>query len=238
MKAILYIAHGTRSKKGESEATSFIKRVMSKVSVPIQEICFLELSKPSIAEGFRSCMVKGATEVIAIPVFLLAAGHIRRDIPESLSLIQKEYPQINVKLRNAIGVHGAVLDAISENVKESVPDLSNQDRILIVGRGSSVKDIHDAFAEIENGVQQRLGINNIETCYLAAAQPNFHHSLERLLIKGASRVIVVPYLLFSGYLLSEIIATCKKKGPHIIHIETLSKHKAMEQVVAQIANGE
>ncbi len=78
MKAILYICHGSRLKAAKEEAVAFITSCMNRVEVSIQEICFLELASPTIDEGFRTCVKRGATEIIVIPVFLLAAGHVKK----------------------------------------------------------------------------------------------------------------------------------------------------------------
>lgn len=235
MKAILYIAHGTRSKKGALEASYFLQKVISKVPVPIQEYSFLELTDPPIDEGFLRCVERGATEVTIVPIFLLAAGHIKKDIPLILDSLRKKYPTIKINMMNAFGVQEEILDAISELVKSTVKDLTFEDSILIVGRGSSDPGIHQAFSDIEKGIRQRLGVEHVSSSYLAATVPTFHDGLESMLSKTSKRVIVVPYLLFSGLLLSEVILWCKKLGPHVIPIDPLSRHSAMERIVIQNA---
>lgn len=235
MRAILYVGHGTRSKKGEHEAKVFLQNVIEKVDIPIQEISFLELSSPSMEEGFLRCVERGATEVNVVPILLLTAGHMKHDIPAELSSIQTRYPQIPITLKQAFGVQENILDAIADLVRENVQDLTSEDAILIVGRGSSDPEIHTAFSEIEKGIQERLGVAKISSCYLAAAEPKFHDGLEIMLEHSPHRVIVIPYLLFSGLLLSEVILWCKRRGPKVIQIDPLSRHKAMEDVVVQIA---
>ncbi|TKC19188.1 sirohydrochlorin chelatase [Robertmurraya kyonggiensis] len=235
MKAILFVGHGTRLKKGENEAKAFLQNVMEKVDIPIQEISFLELSSPSIEEGFQRCVDRGAKEVTVVPILLLTAGHMKHDIPAELATIQLSFPKIPITLKQAFGVQGNILDAIAELVHDSVPDLTSEDSLLIVGRGSSDLGIHTAFSEIEKGIQERLGISKISSCYLAATEPKFHDGLETMLEQSPQRVIVIPYLLFSGLLLSEVMLACKKRGPKVIQIEPLSRHKAMEDVVVQIA---
>lgn len=235
MKAILYIGHGTRSKKGENEAKAFLQKVIEKIAIPIQEISFLELSSPSVDEGFQRCVERGATEVTVVPILLLTAGHMKNDIPDELASIQARHPLIPITLKQAFGVQENILDAIAELVHDSVPDITNDDSILLVGRGSSDPGIHTAFSEIEKGIKDRLGVTKISSCYLAAAEPKFHDGLENMLAVAKKRVIVIPYLLFSGLLLSEVILWCKKRGPQVIQIDPLSRHKTMEEVVVQIA---
>ncbi|WP_462409614.1 sirohydrochlorin chelatase [Neobacillus sp. Marseille-QA0830] len=239
MKAILYIGHGTRSKKGAEEAIAFIRRVMERIPVPIQEFSFLELTEPSIEEGFRRCVQRGATEITVVPLFLLAAGHIKQDIPDALSLLKKEYPQVKVNVRNPFGVQDKILDAIAELVRQLIMDLGQQDSILVVGRGSSDPGIHAAFSEIAAGIQNRLGAGNISVCYLAATEPRFKEGIESIsAITSSGRVIVIPYLLFSGLLLAEVnleVRNRQKNGQSIIHTGPLSSHRAFEDIIMERA---
>jgi sirohydrochlorin ferrochelatase len=240
MKAILYIGHGTRSKVGADEAKTFIHRVMERIDVEIQEISFLELTKPSIEEGFLRCVKRGATEISVIPLFLLAAGHIKEDIPQALASLREKYPNIQVNIRDPFGVQGKILDGITELVRDTVEDLSEQDSILIVGRGSSDNSIHTAFAEIIEGIRVRLGTNYVSVCYLAAAEPRLDEGLEIISKYTTGRIIVIPYLLFSGLLLSEVNQMVKRRqklGQPIIHTGSLSKHRVIEDIIIERATG-
>lgn len=80
MKAILYICHGSRLKAAKEEAVAFITSCMNHVEASIQEICFLELASPTIDEGFRTCVKRGATEIIVIPVFLFSGRSCEKRI--------------------------------------------------------------------------------------------------------------------------------------------------------------
>lgn len=239
VKAILYIGHGTRSKEGAEEAQSFIHRVMERISVEIQEISFLELTKPSIEEGFLRCVNRGATEIIVVPLFLLAAGHIKEDIPQALASLCQMYPTIQVKIRDPFGVQGEILDGIDELVRKTVVNISPQDSILVVGRGSSDQSIHTAFAEITKGLKERLGINYVSVCYLAATAPRLEEGLETISNNTTGKIIVIPYLLFSGLLLKEVDQKVRMRqnlGQQIIHTGSLSKHRVIEDIIIERAS--
>ncbi|MCL6570518.1 MAG: sirohydrochlorin chelatase [Bacillus sp. (in: Bacteria)] len=239
MKAILYIGHGTRSKKGAEEAVSFIKRVMARIDVPIQEISFLELTNPGIEEGFRQCVERGATEITVIPLFLLAAGHIKKDIPHALVSIREKYPTIQVHVIEPFGVQGKILNGIAELVRITSGELTPKDSLLIVGRGSSDQDIHVAFAEIAKGIQDLLCAEHVSVCYLAATEPRLKEGLEVISQKNSGRVIVIPYILFSGLLLNEIDQEVRKRknlGQQIIHTGSLSGHGIIEDIIVERAS--
>lgn len=241
MKAILYIGHGTRSKKGSLEAKGFIEKVMERIDVPIQEICFLELTEPLIDEGFKRCVDKGATEITVVPLFLLAAGHIKQDIPEALEKLKVIYPDVEVHVSDPFGVQRGILDAVAELVKGAVSELVSEDRVLIVGRGSSDPGILADFAEIAAGIKERLNEGNVSVCYLAAAKPNFAESLDHIKQSGVGRIIVIPYLLFSGLLLAEVnheVSKLRKLGYKILHTGPLSGHRVIEDIVINRTVGE
>lgn len=234
MKAILYIGHGTRSKKGAGEAKAFVQRVMDRIDVPIQEICFLELTDPLIAEGFARCVARGATEITVVPLFLLAAGHIKKDIPMVLGSLQKKYPQINLDVKDPFGVQGSILDGVAELVSGIADGVGPGDQLLIVGRGSSDPAIHEDFSVIADGLKARLGTGHAAVCYLAAAKPTLDEGLESITQNAGSRVIVVPYLLFSGLLMggiSQKVSRLQRKGWKIIHTSPLSSHEIIEDIV-------
>lgn len=238
MEAILYIAHGTRSKKGVNEAKSFIEKVMKQIDVSIQEISFLELSEPLIDEGFRRCVARGATVITVVPLFLLAAGHIKHDIPEALSTLQAEFPEVQVLVKEPFGVQETLLDAGAELIKCAVGRIERKDRLLIVGRGSSDPEILADFSKIASGLKKRLGINVVSVCYLAAVEPRFQQGFETILEEQDGLVIVFPYLLFSGLLSAEIereVNKMKKEGRQIYQTGPLSSHRVIEEIIIERA---
>lgn len=234
MKAILYVGHGTRSKKGAEEAKAFLQKVINQVDdALIQEISFLELTPPFIDQAFKRCVERGATEITVLPLFLLAAGHIKEDIPEVLLKLKEHYPAIQVKMKDPFGVQDEILDAVVELVLSVVEDISPEDSLLIVGRGSSDPSIHKSFAEIADGLGKRIGTDKVSVCYLAAASPNFEEGLEAVSQRTTGKVIVIPYLLFSGLLLSEVIRNVRVRqrlGETIYCTGPLTEHRAIENL--------
>lgn len=235
MRAILYVGHGTRSEKGAAQAKNFLEKIIKQISVSIQEISFLELTEPFIEEGFMRCVRKGATAITVVPLFLLAAGHTKTDIPEALFPLQRKYPQIQVSVADPFGVQERILDAIAEMIRES-DAWSGREALLVVGRGSSDLSIHEAFEEITKGLKQRLEIESVSVCYLAAAAPSFQQGITEISQDIKAGAIVIPYLLFGGLLLDEIdqeVNKRKRKGQQILHTGCLSRHQAIQEIILE-----
>ncbi|QFT87479.1 Sirohydrochlorin ferrochelatase [Bacillus sp. THAF10] len=239
-KAVLYIGHGTRSKKGAEEAKSFLEQVKQRVDVPIQETSFLELSEPFIPEAFERCVMQGATEITIVPIFLLTAGHMKEDIPAALAPLREKYPQVEVSMTEAFGVQERIVSALAELVKDSTGGIQSTDSLLLVGRGSSDISIHQAFDEIRAGLVREFHISRVEVCYLAATTPLFSEGIQEISKDAEGRVIVVPYLLFAGLLLNEVSAEVRKRrrdGQDILLVEPLSRHRVIQDIVVEHASG-
>ncbi|KIQ94674.1 Sirohydrochlorin cobaltochelatase [Anoxybacillus thermarum] len=204
MKAVLYICHGSRSIEGQKEATAFVERLSSSISIPIQHICFLELCEPNIVTGVERCVHDGATAILAIPLLLLSANHAKRDIPYELEKAKKMFPSVTITYGKPFGVQRHIVSAISKTIKRA-------DAIVLVGRGSSDIDTQADFKQIAHLLQHETNIS-VYPCYLAAASPSFSDVVISL-AKAANykQVAVVPYILFFGQLLDYIHETLQSQ---------------------------
>ncbi|BBP89208.1 hypothetical protein BsIDN1_28260 [Bacillus safensis] len=85
----------------------------------IQEICFLELTDPSIEEGFEACEKKGATHIAIVPLLLLTAMHAKSDIPVEIEKVHARFPQVKVTYGKPIGVNQEVTKAVAARIEEA-----------------------------------------------------------------------------------------------------------------------
>ncbi|RAT06074.1 cobalamin biosynthesis protein CbiX, partial [Bacillus cereus] len=177
MKAILYICHGSRLKAAKEEAVAFITSCMNRVEASIQEICFLELASPTIDEGFRTCVKRGATEIIVIPVFLLAAGHVKKDIPFELEKLTNQFLNVKVTYGNPFGVSETLVKSVYSGSGIEQED-KNEVTLLLVARGSSDPEVLKDINWIASLFQTEEKIKKVEVCYLAAAEPKFEEKLK------------------------------------------------------------
>lgn len=201
MRAILYVGHGTRVREGERQAIEFIERVKSQMDEPIQEIAFLEISSPSIEEGVATCVAKGATEIIVMPLLLLTAQHATTDLPEILAEVGPKYPTVTFTLGQPIGVTRTMIDAVIEQL--STQPISKNAQLIIVGRGSSEPAIQQEFAEIASRLKLRTAIRSIDIAFLYGSGPKIEDVLA-LHQERKEPVVLIPYLLFSGLLMKRL----------------------------------
>ncbi|EOW9526730.1 sirohydrochlorin chelatase [Bacillus cytotoxicus] len=232
MKAVLYVCHGSRLKAAKEEAIQFVTSCMSHIHVFIQEVCFLELASPSIEEGIAACIKRGATKIIVIPVFLLAAGHVKKDIPYELQKIKNKYENLEIVYGDAFGVSDLLITAA---YKESgLEENKEEATLLLVARGSSHPEIVENMREIAFLFQQQKNVKTVEVCYLAAAEPRFEDKLQEIIERKEKHIIVLPYLLFTGLLMKHIEKEVSKYQNADIHISPyLGKNPTVQNMLIQ-----
>lgn len=235
MEAVLYICHGSRLKKAQEEAAAFVHSCMLENPVPIQEYGFLELAAPTIEHGFRKCIEKGATKILAVPVLLLTAGHAKLDIPLEMERLKQQFPSVEVVLGNPIGVHPDISQLLIERISETNELVSDDTMILIVGRGSSDPDVKRDLMRIAKDLQLESGIKNVEGSFLVAASPSFEESLQDAVNSSCQKIVVIPYILFTGLLMSKMAKTIQsyseKTNKQIILGNYLGYHPILSAIL-------
>ncbi|MFB4165565.1 sirohydrochlorin chelatase [Alteribacillus sp. JSM 102045] len=204
MQGVLYIGHGSRVKEGNDQLKEFVDSAKRDIPIPVQETCFLELAEPSILEGARRCVEQGVDSLAVVPVLLLAAGHIKKDIPEELAEVKRHYPELYLQYGEPFGLEAKILQVLQQRLEKLGWKPEQSADILLVGRGSSDKQAINDFLVIASRLKEAVGADQVDTAFLAAACPTFDEGLAKMKESSAAHVYVLPYLLFTGVLMQEM----------------------------------
>lgn len=233
IQAVLYIAHGSRLKEGVDEAVQFIE-LNELGGNYIQEICFLELAKPTIIEGIENCIARGATNIAIVPLLLLSAVHAKKDIPEQIALGMEKYPQITFTYGRPFGVHEKIIDALYDRIKEEGVPLTAQSEVLLVGRGSSDPDVKRDLTKIAKQLKATYRLNRVNICFLYGVTPRFEEVLFEYVKTKPKQVFIIPYLLFTGILMKDITKKVQQASDgNLILCESLGYHPNLQQVLTE-----
>ena len=101
--ALVLFAHGSRDQKWAEpfKAIQALIRVQAP-DVPV-ELAFLELMQPGIQECLSELATQGVKRISIVPIFLAAGRHLREDLPTLIAPIQKQYPDLVIKVSAPIG---------------------------------------------------------------------------------------------------------------------------------------
>ena len=179
MQAVLYVAHGSRVKKGVKEAKFFLQQTIEKVEISIQEICFLELAEPTILQGVENCVKRGATKIAVVPILLLTANHLKQDIPHELAIVKQHFPHVSFTLGKAFGVDDRIVTSLVERIQQTTEAYTDA-KVMLVGRGSSDVAVQRDLGEVAQRLQQHAQLKQVDTCFLYGAGMPFEEAVEKL----------------------------------------------------------
>ncbi len=221
MKAVLFVGHGSKDREGNDEVRTFVESVLPELDVPIIETCFLEFERPTLMQGLETCVQRGASEVVVIPMMLFAAGHAKIHIPAAIDEIKEKYPQVKFTYGRPIGIHEEVLSILVSRLQESGLDLDNPDpdmAVLLVGRGSSDPDANSDLFKMSRLFWEKGKVKLVEPAFMGVTAPLVDEGVDRCVRLGAKHVVVLPYFLFTGVLIKrmeEMVEQYNEQYPEI-----------------------
>jgi sirohydrochlorin cobaltochelatase len=198
--ALLIVGHGSRDPRGAGEFHELVSLVRDRAPVPV-EGGFIELSRPPISECVNRLRERGAREISAVPLMLLAAGHAKDDVPATLVREKMSHPDLDFHYGRALGIRPELLQLMDERISAVVPEEEKEETaILVVGRGSSDPDANSDLAKMARLFFEGRPYPLVETAFVSLAPPSVPEALERCRRLGATRAAVFSYFLFTGVL--------------------------------------
>lgn len=210
--AVLLIGHGTRLPAGVAEFHTLADQLQQALPDRTCLAGFLELVEPDLPEALERLWRQGFRRVTALPALLLAAGHVKNDIPAILHAFQAEHPEMRITFGADLGIHPHLLQVARERIEsaevEFGADYDRRDTLLtVIGRGGSDPDANSNVSKITRMLWEGMGFGWAETAYTAVAAPLMAEALERTHRLGFQRLVVFPYLLFTGRLVEQVRTT-------------------------------
>ena len=205
---VLICGHGSRNRLAVEEFAQMVEALRPKLAPMPVEHGYLEFARPILRDGLESLRNQGVTRVLAIPAMLFAAGHAKNDIPSVLNTYTAE-TGLPIDYGRELGVDRLMVAAAGARVQECLDQATNDvplsDTLLVVvGRGSSDPDANSNVAKVTRMLVEGFGFGWGETVYSGVTFPLVEPGLRHGVRLGFRRVVVIPYFLFSGVLVTRI----------------------------------
>jgi len=203
--ALLVVGHGSRSAAGVAEYWKLAGVVRAQAPDLDVGCGFIELAPPDLDTAIDALVTNGAGSVVASPLILLGAGHLKNDGPAALHRGRHRHPGVDFRYARDLGIHPLVLSVAQDRIAEVLHrDDAGDTAVVIVGRGSSDPDANADLHKVARLLWDATGLGLVEPAFISLAPPSVDRALERCLLLGATRIAVVPYFLFSGVLVDRI----------------------------------
>jgi len=213
---VLICGHGSRNRQAVGEFAQLAEGLRKLLpGVPV-EYGYLEFARPILRDGLDSLRAQGVKRVLAVPGMLFAAGHAKNDIPSVLNTYAAE-TGLRIDYGRELGVDLSMIQAAGARIREALeaseaaaaaraeqPVPLSDTLLVVVGRGSSDPDANSNVAKVARMLVEGFGFGWGETVYSGVTFPLVEPGLRHAVKLGFRRIVVFPYFLFSGVLVSRI----------------------------------
>jgi cobalt/nickel transport system ATP-binding protein len=203
--ALLVVGHGSRCAAGVAEYWE-LARAVTALAPELDVGCgFIELARPDLDTAIDALVRRGATSVVAGPLILLGAGHLKNDGPAALHRGRHRHPGVEFHYARDLGIHPLVLAVAEDRIRQAVgADDPAATAVVLVGRGSSDPDANADLYKVARLLWDSRGLGLVEPAFVSLAPPSVPAALDRCRRLGATRIAVIPYFLFTGVLVDRI----------------------------------
>ena len=205
---VLICGHGSRNRLAVEEFAQMVEALRPKMAPMPVEHGYLEFARPILRDGLEALRQKGVTRVLAIPAMLFAAGHAKNDIPSVLNTYTAE-TGLPIDYGRELGVDRLMVAAAGARVTECLEQADgdvpvSETLLVVVGRGSSDPDANSNVSKVTRMLVEGFGFGWGETVFSGVTFPLVEPGLRHVVKLGFKRIVVVPYFLFTGVLVSRI----------------------------------
>lgn len=203
---LLLIGHGSRDDASNAEFEALVAEYREARPGVVVEHGYIELATPYLADAL-SALAARVSRVAVVPLFLFAAGHVKNDIPLALQKARAEHPGVRFSAARHLGVHPALVELAFERAAPALPaDPAARGRtaLVVVGRGSSDPDANGDLCKTARLIGEGRGLMLVEPTFIGVTRPSVPETLERVARQRPERVVIVPFFLFAGRLMTKL----------------------------------
>lgn len=235
---ILLIGHGSREPAGNDEIHSFVAQWRARKPHWRIEVCFIEFASPGLHDGLLQA-ARGSRRVVALPLILNAAGHVKMEIPEAIEHAREHCPGTEY----LEGPHLTACDPVLAILKRKLhgqmlaldmPDPTSTG-VILLGRGTSDRQANGDMAKMARWLQEETDHELVDLAFTGITWPRLERVVQRQALLGMTQIVVLPYYLYTGTLMQRIgrqVAHLRTQYPHIRFAQ--SEHFGFEKEIFEL----
>ncbi|MEI6430541.1 MAG: CbiX/SirB N-terminal domain-containing protein [bacterium] len=115
MNALILFSHGSLLCGSGEAVEAHAARLRDRREFDFVGVGFLNYSQPSFAETVHEAVALGATRILILPYFLIPGFFVSKSLPEVLTPIQAQFPNVDFQVAEALGFDTRLADALWES---------------------------------------------------------------------------------------------------------------------------
>lgn len=240
--ALVLIGPDNPDPAGNAECRECAAAVSRRLDVPVY-VGFREYATPTLTTVLEACIQAGGQQIALLPLLLDAASHYQRDMPSIVAQARMQWPFVVFRCAQPAGLHTRIVHALAEQADAAyatsittVADAATA--LLLVGCGSSVADINANVCKVARYLWELEQYAWVEAAFQSVTQPDVVQGVTRCVRLGARRVIIVPFVLFTGVACNDIgrqaqVAQTQHPAVEILVARHLGEHPGVIETVVQ-----
>lgn len=220
-ETILLIGHGSRESAGNEEILRFAAAWRTRHPDWRIEACFIEHAEVLLDAGLDNA-ANGSRQVIAVPLIINAAGHVKMDIPQAIEAARMRHPDVEFICVPPLGMGYEMHDILRQRIGHLVHELVMPDPhttgIILLGRGSSDAGANGEIAKMARWLFEEMQHELVDIAFTSITLPRLETVVQRQAKLGMTQIVIQPIYLFTGVLIERIreqVAHLRQSYPHI-----------------------
>jgi len=115
-KRIVLFAHGSRDARWQMPFNQLTNEMKGRLDSDAVRLAYMEFIPPTILDVAGEAVRDGKRELLILPMFLAAGGHLAEDVPAQIDDVRRRFPQLQIELLPPIGEHPRVKKVFQEIV--------------------------------------------------------------------------------------------------------------------------
>lgn len=206
-ETILLIGHGSRKTAGNEEILRFADTWRTHHPDWRIEVCFIEHADVLLDAGLDNAAAN-SRRVIAMPLILNAAGHVKMDIPQAVDAARARHPGVEFVCVPHLGMGREIHGILRQRIDRLLRDLAAPDPrttgVILLGRGSSDVGANGEIAKMARWVFEDMQHDLVDIAFTGITLPRLETVVQRQVKLGMTQIVIQPVYLFNGVLIERI----------------------------------
>ena len=117
-RRFVLFAHGSRDTRWKLPFKELRNELKERLGHEAVRLAYMEFSTPTLSDVAGEAVRDGKRELLVLPLFLAAGGHLAEDIPAQVAEARRHFPQLRIELLPPIGEHTRVKRVFQEIICE------------------------------------------------------------------------------------------------------------------------
>jgi sirohydrochlorin cobaltochelatase len=117
---IVLFAHGSRDPLWHKPMEAVAAHIAAASAQTPVECAYLEISTPDLTTATHKLIGQGVSAITVVPLFLGVGKHAREDLPQLVSNLRANHPEVRFTLQPAVGEDARLIQLIAQIALESL----------------------------------------------------------------------------------------------------------------------